>query len=255
VRPIPFITRGRVVVSGAAVLVIAAVALAVGHDAGAAKIDVSTVTYKACSSPTRAFNVGPEIDGIKLDHVGRVCADPDPVVSTSAGGGVDPESLHRSNFTSFVYGTCTPRGESGCPYPLEIQVWPACERNPSKYSDAGTLGDLGPDEHAGTELLEQTAVRQAPVKVYGNPGTSASTADDVPERAETIVGDSTVVVFTDGSAGVRERARMLRAIALLRPAGTSNAPTTGAAPSAAAMRAALPAPAAAALKGTLDCTS
>jgi hypothetical protein len=98
VRPIPFITRGRVVVSGAAVLVIAAVALAVGHDAGAAKIDVSTVTYKACSSPTRTFNVGPEIDGIKLDHVGRVCADPDPVVSTSAGGGVDPESLHRSNF-------------------------------------------------------------------------------------------------------------------------------------------------------------
>jgi hypothetical protein len=250
-------TRGRTALSGAVVLIAAAVVLvAVGGDAGATKIDVSTPVYKACSAPTRAFNAGPEIDGMKLDHVRRVCADPDPMVSASAGGRVDPDSLYRSNFTSFVYGTCTPRGDSGCPYPLEIQVWPSCERNPSKYSHASPSGDLGPDEQGGTEVLEQTAVRQAPVKVYGNPGTSASTADDVPERAETIVGDSTVVVFTDGAAGsVKERARMLRAITMLRSAGDSNAPTTGAATSTAVTSTALPAPAPGALKGTLDCTS
>jgi hypothetical protein len=257
VQLMSFMTRGRIVLSGAVVLITAVVVLvAVGRDAGATKIDVSTPAYKACSAPTRAFNAGPEIDGMKLDHVRRVCADPDPVVSASAGGRVDPDSLNRSNFTSFVYGTCTPQGDSGCPYPLEIQVWPSCERNPSKYSHASLSGDLGPDEQGGTEVIEQTAVRQAPVKVYGNPGTSASTADDTPERAETIVGNSTVVVFTDGAAGnVKERGRMLRAITMLRPAGDSNAPTTGAATPAAVMSTALPAPAPGALKGTLDCTS
>jgi hypothetical protein len=252
-----FMTRGRIALSGAVVLITAVIMLvAAGRDAGATKIDVSTPTYKACSAPTRVFNAGPEIDGMKLDHVRRVCADPDPMVSASAGGRVDPDSLHRSNFTSFVYGTCTPQGDSGCPYPLEIQVWPSCERNPSTYSNASPSADLGPDEQGGTEVLEQTAVRQAPVKVYGNRGPSASTADDVPERAETVVASSTVVVFTDGTAGtVKERARMLRAITMLRPAGDSNAPTAGAATSAAAMSTALPAPAPGALKGTLDCTS
>jgi hypothetical protein len=230
--------------------------VAVGRDAAATKIGVSTSIYKACSAPTRLFNAGPEFDGMKLDHVRRVCADPDPMVSASAGGRVDPDSLNRSNFTSFVYGTCTPQGDSGCPYPLEIQVWPSCERNPSKYSYTSPSGDLGPDEQGGSEVLEQTVVRQAPVKVYGNPGSSASMADDVPERAETIVGNSTVVVFTDGAAGnVKERARMLHAITTLRPAGDSNAPSTGAATSAAVTSTALPAPAPGALKGTLDCIS
>jgi hypothetical protein len=116
--------------------------------------------------------------------------------------------------------------------------------------------DRSEDEQGGTEVLEQTAVRQAPVEVYGNRGTSASTADDTPERAETIVGNSTVVVFTDGVAGnVKERGNMLRAITMLRPAGDSNAPTTRAATPAAVMSTALPAPTPGALKGTLNCTS
>jgi hypothetical protein len=252
-----FMTRGRIVLGGGVVLVVAAIALlAVGRDAGATRIDAGTSLYKACAAPTRAFNAGPEFDGFKLDHVRRVCADPDPVVTASAGGRVDPDSLHRANFTSFVYGTCTPRGDSGCPYPLEIQVWPACERNPSTYATASPAGDLGPDEQGGTEVMEQTVVRQAPVRVYGSQGTSASAADDVPERAETIVGDSTVVVFTDGAAGkATERAHLLHAITMLRPAGDSNAPTTGAAPSAAVTSTALPAPVPGALKGTLDCAS
>src|SRR3978361_269835 len=143
----PCLTRGRTALTGAVVLITAAVVLVtVGRDAGATRLDVSTPTYKACSAPTRAFNAGPDFDGMKLDHVRRVCADPDPVVSASAGGRVDPDSLHRSNFTSFVYGTCTPHGDSGCPYPLEIQVWPSCERNPSTYSHASTDGDLGPHD-------------------------------------------------------------------------------------------------------------
>jgi hypothetical protein len=255
--PIPFMTRGRIALIGAAALIAAALVLVAAlRDAGATGRADGTPAFEACSAPTRAFNAGPAIEGLRLDHVRRVCSEPEPVISETAGGGVDPDSLHRSNFTSFVYGTCTPRGDSGCPYPLEIQVWPACERNPSTYGSAGPTADLGPGEHAGAEVIAQTTVRQAPVTLYGDSGPSASAADDVPERAETIVGDSTVVVFTDGAAGgAAERARMLRAIAMLRPAGDSNAPTAGAAPSAAVMSAALPAPAAGALRGALECSS
>jgi hypothetical protein len=247
-------TGRRIAASGAVALVIATAVLVVGgRDAGAEKSEISTSALKACSAPVRVFNAGPQIEGMKLDHVRRVCAEPQPAISEAAGGGIDPDSLHRSNFTSFIYGTCTPRGDAGCPYPLEIQVWPACERNSSRYSTAGSTGDLGPDERAGSQLIEQTTVRQAPVMIYGDPGRSASAADDVPERAETIVGDSTVVVFTDGRArNTGERARMVQAITMLRPAGSSNAPTTGA---ASATNSALPEPAAGALTGALDCTS
>lgn len=93
-------------------------------------------------------------------------------------------------------------------------------------------------------------MRQAPVTLYGNPGPAQRPQTTCPERAETIVGDSTVVVFTDGAAGkVKERARMLRAITMLRPAGDSNAPTAGAATSAAVTSTALPAAAPGAREG------
>ena len=68
------------------------------------------------------------------------------------------------------------------------------------------------------------------------------------------MGDSTVVVYTDGSAGkATELNRMLNVIRQLRPAGDSNAPSTKAMSSAAVTGSALPAPNAAAMKGTLTC--
>lgn len=78
--------------------------------------------------------------------------------------------------------------------------------------------------------------------------------DSVPERVETVVGDSTIVVDTDGSAGkTAELDRMLNVIRQLRPAGDSNAPATKAMSAAAVTSSALPAPAAAASTGTLTC--
>ena len=40
----------------------------------------------------------------------------------------------RRNFVSFKYGTCDPTPEAACGAPLEIQIWPACERNRSMYT-------------------------------------------------------------------------------------------------------------------------
>jgi hypothetical protein len=41
-----------------------------------------------------------------------------------------------SNDVDFIYGDCTPEPQSGCAPPIEIQVWPACARNLSMYSES-----------------------------------------------------------------------------------------------------------------------
>ena len=44
-----------------------------------------------------------------------------------------------ANWVDFLYGDCTADrtdtpGDTGCGLPFQVQVWPACERNPSVYS-------------------------------------------------------------------------------------------------------------------------
>ncbi len=105
------------------------------------------------------------------------------------------------------------------------------------------------------ELMDRTVIRNVPVYVYGNSASSVPGADRVPERVESVVGDSTVVIFTDGSKGEAESDRMLGVIRALRPAGNSNAPTTRAVPSATIASTDLHAPVPAASNGTLVCNS
>ena len=104
---------------------------------------------------------------------------------------VDGESV-RADFVGFVYGDCVARDESGCAPPLEVQVWPACER---------TLADYTLTPSADPLPHEPTIVRGVPA-AYFEEGL----------RLELYAGDVTIVVF-----GL-DRTRIQRAAAALRAA-------------------------------------
>lgn len=117
---------------------------------------------------------------------------------------------HPAEVISFVYGDCTPPRDSeghydgGCALPVEVQVWPACYRNPGLYS--------GPS----SPTPDETTVRGVPAAFYegGN-------------RLEIQTGTSTVVIFANSPATVADALR-----------GVNNNVPTGAdlpAPAAAAM--------------------
>jgi hypothetical protein len=78
-----------------------------------------------------------------------------------------------TNYVSFIYGDCQAAGDMGCAPPIEIQVWPACVRNPSLYGSP-----KGPTP-------EMTVVRGVPAAFVDNDGL----------RLEIQTGTSTVVVF------------------------------------------------------------
>jgi hypothetical protein len=151
----------------------------------------------------------------------RICGNPDPTRSLAAGGSVDPDSLGRSNFDSYVYGTCEATSDQGCAPPLEIQSWPACERSAADYSGGS------PDNPERLEPIEKFELRGVPARLY----------DDV--SVELSTGAVTVVIFG------RTRAQLLAAAKELR--GEAG-PALGAGP-----KEDLPSPTAGAQEGTLSC--
>lgn len=52
---------------------------------------------------------------------------------STAGG---DRHAYRANFASLIYGDCEASSDAGCAPPLEIQTWPACERNAGTYEKA-----------------------------------------------------------------------------------------------------------------------
>jgi hypothetical protein len=212
---------------------------------------LSSAHLKGCALPTKLFAAGREFNGLKLTAIRRVCTQPEPTRSLAAGGGIDPDSLKRANYTTFLYGDCTPTGDSGCPLPLEIQVWPACERDPVQLNaarGAEDQSDLGPDEYAGPRVVARTSVKGVPTFVFGDG--DAESPD--PTHAKAIVGDSMVVVFVGDRAGRTKdsvQAEMLEVIAALRPAGDSNRPD----PTAGSPPTPLAAPVPGAMTGKLTC--
>lgn len=126
---------------------------------------------------------------------------------------------------SFVYGDCD-ASQGSCAFPLEVQVWPACERHRSSY-------ELAPGEPYPYEALD---VRGVPAGLY-----------DDGQRLELYTGEVTVVLFGDSAE------RLLRAAAVLRSPGGGAPGASGAAgPVDAAGD--LPPPAPGALDGRLACT-
>jgi hypothetical protein len=123
----------------------------------------------------------------------------------------------RADFVNFIYGRCETNGDTGCTPPLEVQVWPACERNLSSYT---LTPDGEPLPHAdGT-------VRGVPAALFEDG-----------RRLELYTGSVTVVLFGDS------RGQLLRAASVLRGAN-NHVPAD----------VELPAPAAGALAGKLQCS-
>jgi len=166
----------------------------------------STVARAAAFSEYELYNAGASVDGLPLTAVHRVDAAPNPIEPV------------RADFFTFVYGDCTVTSgeEGGCGLPLEIQIWPACERNPSVYS---------PDE-----------IRE-PVKVRGVPGYFY----DDGTRLELTTGSSTVVVFGHPARLLDVAKRLVPANGLAKSLGVTKQTD-------------LPKPKAGAVEGTLACS-
>jgi hypothetical protein len=145
--------------------------------------------------------LGQEFDGLELYATVR------QVEPTVAGEPAGRDSV------DFLYGDCDAR-DGGCPFPLEVQVWPACRRYRALY-------ELGGEAYPYEELR----LRGVPAALF-----------DGGTRLELYTGAVTVVLFGDGPARVREAAQHLR--------GTVGGPTAGDP---------LPLPVEGALEGTITC--
>ncbi len=119
-----------------------------------------------------------------------------------------------TDYVSFIYGDCQAADDMGCAPPVEVQVWPACVRNPSLYGSP-----KGPTP-------EKTVVRGVPAAFVDNDGL----------RLEIQTGTSTVVVFA------RSRDEALTVADALRGVNVAAGQTVP-----------LPPPAAGAMNGTLRC--
>jgi hypothetical protein len=97
----------------------------------------------------------------------------------------------RANYVGFVYGDCVATDETGCPPPLEVQIWPACERSLADYA-------LTP---AGDPLAHRvTFVRGVPAALF-----------ERGLRLELYTEDVTIVVFGLTQQAVLHAAAGLRA--------------------------------------------
>ena len=116
---------------------------------------------------------------------------------------------------SFIYGDCQATDDMGCAPPVQVQVWPACIRNPSLYQSS----------RPGALTPETTSIRGVPAAFFEDG-----------HRLEIQTGTSTVVVFARTRDEVLQVASALRGVNL--PVQASDR---------------LPQPAAGALDGKLGC--
>jgi hypothetical protein len=92
----------------------------------------------------------------------------------------------RANYVSFLYGSCRPPTGAPCPYPLEVQNWPACERNLSSYSQTPKGPPFRP---------KRVTIRGAPAAIF-----------EEGYRVEVYTGNTTVVVFATSTGRARRAA-------------------------------------------------
>jgi len=120
---------------------------------------------------------------------------------------------------TFLYGDCIPPSDGmggydgGCPPPVQVQVWPACKRNPASYTQ-DMLSPIG----------DKRTVRGVPAASY-----------EGGRRLEIQTGTSTVVIFAAAEL-VPQVADALESVNGKVPAHVT-----------------LPAPAAGAMTGKLSC--
>ena len=154
------------------------------------------------------YSLGDSFEGLPLVAITRRL---DPPISE-----FDVPLTHRANFVNHIYGDCEAVSDSGCAPPLQIQVWPACERTLSSYS-LTPAGDPFPHE--------RTTVRGVPAAFFEDGG-----------RLELYSSDVTIVIFGLGKEHVR------RAAEALQPVNTAASAARN-----------LPSPVPGALEGKLEC--
>jgi hypothetical protein len=162
----------------------------------------------------RLYSLGASFQDLPLTAVIRRCDNPDPWGS--------------ANYVSYIYGDCEPQpppGETyidgGCAPPLEVQIWPACERS---------LGDYNGDPR----VSQPRQLRGVPVAA-------------VDDWVEVYTADSTVVVFG------HDQALIERAVTALHPLPPEDAPAKY--PPRLRKSDDLPPPNSGALSGQTGCTS
>lgn len=165
------------------------------------------------------FSAGPEVAGLPMTEVVRRCDAAAPVDEAPA------------NRITYLYGDCKiAEGATACAPPLQVQTWPACQRNMAGYS------------FEGKPLPFKELPRRADAKVVEFNFAQES-------RTEVYTRSSTIVIFADDPELTRQAVELLIPQQAGRPPVTSRAGLRGAAPQM------LGAPSAGATKGTLKCQS
>lgn len=182
---------------------------------GTAPPDHAAATSRTAAEPAGNFSLDEarRFDEFALYYVGDAFASlPLSAVLRRKEISVPAEPI-AADTVSFVYGDCTPSGDSGCSPPLEVQVWPACVRSLADY-------ELTPGKPMEAERL---IIRGAP-------------AARIAGRLEVYTGDATVVVFANRPPDLVRAANALVPVNSVAAGGRK-----------------LPTPLAGALDGTLVC--
>lgn len=91
--------------------------------------DAAQASYLRCTSVEQALNfpnfwAGDALDALSVSAVIRRCDLP------------QVDELVRANYVSYLYGDCIPDDDEGCAPPIEVQTWPASERNKETITPA-----------------------------------------------------------------------------------------------------------------------
>ena len=87
------------------------------------------------------YSLGGSFAGRPLENAEATCGR----APTGSGGRSSP-------FFSVIYGTCRPNSPEGCQPPLEVQSWPACDRNRVSFEGIrNTPGDATPNRRFRVE--------------------------------------------------------------------------------------------------------
>jgi hypothetical protein len=202
--------RSRVLVMAAVVLAGGTLALTRSEPAGdaqATRAATSAAAADHCNAVEFGrFDAGPQVEGLRKGDVVHRC-EPDVGAPT------------RLNMVVTTYGDCVAKGDMGCAPPVQVQTWPACERNLALY-------ELYPGPN-GPVHFERTSLRGAPAAVFENG-----------RRIEVYSGATTIVVFGANRGLARAAANQLAGVERGRVVNESDD---------------LPAPVDGAMAGKLEC--
>jgi hypothetical protein len=213
------VTLRRVSLAGFALVVASAVAIGVGVATNAEGRDPLPSFRPAASDFTPQtvrdfagfplYSLGTQFEDLPLTAIVRV--DQKPTLKARGGVGI-PDN--RPNHVTFIYGTCG----GGCVPPLQVQIWPACDRALQDYY--WNVPGGGP-----SRPFELVRVRGVPAARFAG-------------MLEIYSGRVTIVVFGDAALSARAAQSLRSANALAEDVSAGES---------------LPPPVPGAMKGKLEC--